>query len=132
MNTGSGLMKKLKRKLVCPTGRSMPLSAGWHVRENFLLRRLILRKGIYCILNLIILSDKLMDKNIIGSNAGIIYHLLSNGKRWNYEDLKDASGLSDRDLNAAIGWLAREDKIFFESDKSQGKDFLFISSNVYF
>lgn len=73
-----------------------------------------------------------MDKNIIGSNAGIIYHLLSNGKRWNYEDLKDASGLSDRDLNAAIGWLAREDKIFFESDKSQGKDFLFISSNVYF
>ena len=47
-----------------------------------------------------------MDKYVIGSNAGIVYNLLSDGKRWNYEDLKAASGLSDRDLNAAIGWLA--------------------------
>lgn len=73
-----------------------------------------------------------MDKYVIGSNAEIVYNLLSDGKRWNYEDLKAASGLSDRDLNAAIGWLAREDKIFFESDQEQGKDFLFITSNVYF
>ena len=73
-----------------------------------------------------------MDKYVIGSNAGIVYNLLSDGKRWSYEDLKAASGLSDRDLNAAIGWLAREDKIFFESDQEQGKDFLFITSNVYF
>lgn len=73
-----------------------------------------------------------MDKYVIGSNAGIVYNLLSDGKRWIYEDLKAASGLSDRDLNAAIGWLAREDKIFFESDQEQGKDFLFITSNVYF
>lgn len=73
-----------------------------------------------------------MDKYVIGSNAGIVYNLLSDGKRWNYEDLKAASGVSDRDLNAAIGWLAREDKIFFESDQEQGKDFLFITSNVYF
>ena len=55
-----------------------------------------------------------MDKHIIGENAGVIWRLLNNGERWEYESLKAASGLSDRDLNLAIGWLARENKIFFE------------------
>lgn len=57
-----------------------------------------------------------MDKNMIGKNAGIIWNLLNNGERWEHEALKAASGLSDRDLDTAIGWLAREDKIFFETD----------------
>jgi len=34
-----------------------------------------------------------------------------------------------RDLNAAIGWLARENKIDFEC--SNGDDCLFLSVNVY-
>ena len=38
-------------------------------------------------------------------------------------------GLSDRDLNAAIGWLAREDKIDFETEG--GNDRLFLCVNVY-
>ena len=42
---------------------------------------------------------------------------------------KRASELSDRDLNAAIGWLARENKIDFEC--SNGDDCLFLSVNVY-
>ena len=41
-------------------------------------------------------------------------------RRWSYCDLKRASELSDRDLNAAIGWLARENKIDFEC--SNGDD----------
>ena len=53
-----------------------------------------------------------MDKHVIGENAGIIWRLLNNGERWEYEQLKEKSGLSDRDLNLAIGWLARENKIF--------------------
>ena len=51
-----------------------------------------------------------MDKHQIGVNAG-------------------ASELSDRDLNAAIGCLARENKIDFEC--SNGDDCLFLSVNVY-
>ena len=51
-----------------------------------------------------------MDKNTIGTHAGLVWRLLSNNKRWEYGELKAASGLSDRELNAAIGWLAREDK----------------------
>ena len=57
-----------------------------------------------------------MDKYQIGMNAGIV---------WN----KAATGLTDRDLNAAIGWLAREDKIDF--DISDQHDTLFLNVNVY-
>ena len=70
-----------------------------------------------------------MDKYTIGNNAGIVWKLLNNGKRWSYEDLKKASGLTDRDLNAAIGWLAREDKVYFETDKNN-TEFLYLSVDV--
>ena len=61
-----------------------------------------------------------MDKYTIGNNAGIVWKLLNNGKRWSY-----------RDLNAAIGWLAREDKVYFETDKNS-TEFLYLSVNVYY
>ncbi len=73
-----------------------------------------------------------MDKHIIGENAGIIWRLLNNGERWEYEKLKAASGLSDRDLNLAIGWLARENKIFFERSKDQDKEYMYLSIDLYF
>lgn len=72
-----------------------------------------------------------MDKYTIGNNAGIVWKLLNEGRRWKYEDLKAASGLSDRDLNAAIGWLAREDKIYFETDVN-ATEYLYLSLNDYF
>lgn len=71
----------------------------------------------------------MMNKNQIGENAGIVWRLLSDNAHWDYEKLKEASGLCDRDLNAAIGWLAREDKIDFDIDN--GHDRLFLHVNVY-
>lgn len=73
-----------------------------------------------------------MDKHVIGENAGIIWRLLNNGERWEYEQLKEKSGLSDRDLNLAIGWLAREDKVCFERSKCQDKEYLYLSIDLYF
>ncbi|GFH99549.1 hypothetical protein IMSAGC004_01953 [Bacteroidaceae bacterium] len=70
-----------------------------------------------------------MDKFQIGKNAGKVWDLLNDNKRWSYSDLKKASKLSDRELNAAIGWLARENKIDFEC--SDQDDHLFLSVNVY-
>ena len=55
-----------------------------------------------------------MDAQTIGNNAGKVWRLLDHNRKWEYNELKEATGLSDRDLNAAIGWLAREDKIQFE------------------
>ena len=71
----------------------------------------------------------MMNKNQIGTNAGIVWKLLSDNAHWEYDKLKQASGLSDRDLNAAIGWLAREDKIDFDIDEQH--DRLFLHVNVY-
>ena len=73
-----------------------------------------------------------MDNHIIGENAGIIWKLLNNGERWEYDKLKAVSGMSDRDLNLAIGWLAREDKIFFERNKDENKEYLYLSLDLYF
>ena len=41
-----------------------------------------------------------MDKHQIGVNAGKVWKLLNDNKRWSYCDLKRASELSDRDLKA--------------------------------
>lgn len=72
----------------------------------------------------------MMNKYQIGLNAGKIWRLLNNNRPWSYSELKKASGLPDRDLNAAIGWLARENKIDFEASDGRG-DSLFLSVNVF-
>lgn len=73
-----------------------------------------------------------MDKNAIGENAGVVWRLLSDGKRWEYEELKATSGLSERNLSAAIGWLAREGNIFFYTDKEHQKEYLYTSIDFYY
>lgn len=70
-----------------------------------------------------------MNKSQIGTNAGIVWNVLKDNCHWEYTKLKEATGLSNRDLNAAIGWLAREDKIDFEI--KEGEDKLFLSVNVF-
>lgn len=73
-----------------------------------------------------------MDKYSIGVNAGIIWNLLSSdNKKWEYNELKRITELSDRDLNAAIGWLAREDKIQFDMNKEGNKELLYLELNLY-
>lgn len=70
-----------------------------------------------------------MNKYQIGTNAGIVWNVLKDNAHWDYEQLKTATGLTDRDLNAAIGWLAREDKIDFDINNQH--DRLFLNVNVY-
>ncbi len=61
-----------------------------------------------------------MYKKMIGTNAGIIWNLLNNNQRWNITELREASGLTEKEIYTAIGWLARENKI--EIEKSQNGD----------
>ena len=58
-----------------------------------------------------------MDKNEIGLNAGKVWQL------------KKKSGLKDKDLGAALGWLAREDKIEFEQEEEEL--YVYLCVNVY-
>jgi hypothetical protein len=53
-----------------------------------------------------------MDKYTIGKNAGIVWRALQNNKS-SWEELVKNTGLNELELAAAIGWLAREDKIRF-------------------
>ncbi|HRF69250.1 MAG TPA: winged helix-turn-helix domain-containing protein [Muribaculum sp.] len=52
-----------------------------------------------------------MDTNLIARNAMRIWQLMNNGTTWCYDKLKRATELSDREINAALGWLAREDTV---------------------
>lgn len=57
-----------------------------------------------------------MDKIQIGLNAGFIWKLLDSDRDKHVRDLEElhqASGLSLPDFYAAIGWLARENKVDF-------------------
>lgn len=72
-----------------------------------------------------------MNKKLIGTNAGIIWNLLNNRQRWNVTQLIEASGLSEREIFAAIGWLARENKI--EIDKSEdAQEIFYLLIEYYF
>jgi hypothetical protein len=73
----------------------------------------------------------IMNKEQIGLNAGKIWKLLSSdNRRWKYADVKEATGLSDREMNTAIGWLARENKIELET-KGDSYDCMCLILNVY-
>ena len=70
-----------------------------------------------------------MDKNSIGTNAGILWQLMNNNMSWDYNELKEESHLSDKNLCAALGWLARENKIEF--DTSAKNERIFLNFNPY-
>ena len=48
----------------------------------------------------------------IGTNAGLIYAALENGEL-NVKAVKKTTKLAEKELNLALGWLARERKIKF-------------------
>lgn len=73
-----------------------------------------------------------MDKHSIGLNAGIIWRILSDNVQRTYDELKTESGLSERDLNIAIGWLARENNIEFEPLPKTNEIAFIVHFNNYF
>ena len=48
-----------------------------------------------------------------------------------YREIKRLSGLSDRELNMAVGWLAREDRIQIDSYIENGKEYYYLELNLY-
>jgi len=64
-------------------------------------------------------------EEIIGMNAGKVWTQLDIAGRQNVKDLKKATKLKEKDLYAALGWLAREGKLRFEEEEN-GKE-LFVS-----
>ena len=63
-------------------------------------------------------------ENVIGTNAGIVWRAMTSDRSWTYEELKEETGLSDKELWTAIGWLARENQIEFDSSAEEERIYL--------
>lgn len=51
-------------------------------------------------------------KEKMGVNAGLVWNILNDGAK-DLKALKKATKMSEKDLYAALGWLAREEKVAF-------------------
>ncbi|HOJ66373.1 MAG TPA: winged helix-turn-helix domain-containing protein [Paludibacteraceae bacterium] len=54
-----------------------------------------------------------MSTENIGINAGAVWKVLNEKGEMDVKALKKSAKLSEKDLNMALGWLAREGKIEF-------------------
>lgn len=72
-----------------------------------------------------------MNKKSIGTNAGIIWNLLNNYEKWDIRQLTKKSGLTEKEVYAAIGWLARENKIEIE-ETPDNYDCFYLIVDYYF
>ncbi|NDV65365.1 winged helix-turn-helix domain-containing protein [Bacteroides sp. 224] len=70
-----------------------------------------------------------MNKSEIGAYATQVWRLLVDNSKWSYKDLKNKSGLRDKELGSALGWLARENLIEFTQEGDEL--YIYLCVNVY-
>jgi hypothetical protein len=58
-------------------------------------------------------------KEKIGNDAGCIWNVLHENGTKSVKELKKLTKLNEKEIYAAIGWLAREEKLLFEQDGSE-------------
>ncbi|MGN0230590.1 MAG: winged helix-turn-helix domain-containing protein [Muribaculaceae bacterium] len=63
-----------------------------------------------------------MTSETISFNALRIWQIMNDGTTWCYNKLRQMSRLSDREINAALGWLAREDTVEITLDPITGEE----------
>ena len=71
-----------------------------------------------------------MNVEIIGTNAGTVWVALNDAQALGVKQLKKITKLKDKEVYAALGWLAREGKINIEADPADEKE-LVISLIAY-
>lgn len=57
-----------------------------------------------------------MNIDTIGYNAGLLWNALNEAEALGLKQIKKITKLKDKELYAAIGWLAREDKLLIAED----------------
>lgn len=62
---------------------------------------------------------------LIGTNAGLVWHALNEKGKLSLKELKKATKIkSEKDLYAAFGWLSKEGKLAFEEVEGELQVFL--------
>jgi len=56
-------------------------------------------------------------KEKIGNDAGLVWKVLDAEGTKSLKELKKATKLNDKEVYAAIGWLAREEKLVFHQEE---------------
>jgi hypothetical protein len=63
-----------------------------------------------------------MNAETIGVNAGLIWNALNEGNTLSVKQLRKATKLKDKEVFAALGWLAREGKVALAVDAKDEKE----------
>lgn len=66
-----------------------------------------------------------MNTETIGLWAGLVWNALNEADALGLKQLKKITKLKEKELYAAIGWLARENKITIDVNPEDEKDFIF-------
>ena len=64
-----------------------------------------------------------MNIDTIGYNAGLVWNALNEADALGLKQIKKVTKLKDKELYAALGWLARENKILI-ADNEDDKDLI--------
>ena len=75
-------------------------------------------------------SNKTMEINNIGNNAGILWNVLNANGKMTESKLKKESGLGSAEFYTALGWLAREGKLNNEVEVKGSKTCEYYSLNA--
>ena len=65
-----------------------------------------------------------MNTEVIGVNAGTVWVALSGAEALGIKHLKKITKLKDKEVYAALGWLAREGKIEMNPDPEDEKEII--------
>lgn len=65
-----------------------------------------------------------MNAEVIGNNAGTVWVALNNADVLGIKQIKKITKLKDKEVYAALGWLAREGKVNIEPDPEDEKELL--------
>lgn len=65
-----------------------------------------------------------MNVTMIGENAGAVYQALATADAMGVKQIKKVTKLKDKEVFAAIGWLAREGKVNLDSDPEDAKEII--------
>ena len=65
-----------------------------------------------------------MNTEVIGVNAGTVWVALSSTEALGIKQLKKITKLKDKEVFAALGWLARENKIEIAPDPADEKEYI--------
>lgn len=65
-----------------------------------------------------------MNVEVIGNNAGLVWQALATADAMGVKQIKKVTKLKDKEVFAALGWLAREGKVNILPDDNDEKELI--------